>query len=86
MAIEMSDLRTLLACPACHGTLAWTSEQATCGGCGRVYRVEDGIPVLLLDAAAAETTSSSTCTATNIRRTSKSRPRSSIARTPLTSR
>ena len=54
MAIEMSDLRTLLACPACHGTLAWTTEQAACGGCGRLYRVEDGIPVLLLDAAAAE--------------------------------
>ena len=39
----------LLACPVCHGnlTLAGDGESLTCAGCGRVYPVRGGVPVLL---------------------------------------
>ncbi len=40
-------LRALLACPVCHGGLKWSAERVTCDGCGAVYEVEDGIPVML---------------------------------------
>ncbi len=48
------DLHRLLVCPACRGFLAWLPDVARCGACTRAYPVTDGIPVLLLDAAAAE--------------------------------
>jgi glycosyltransferase involved in cell wall biosynthesis/ubiquinone/menaquinone biosynthesis C-methylase UbiE/uncharacterized protein YbaR (Trm112 family) len=41
------DLRSLLACPACRGDLAWVEETVTCRSCGAEYEVVDGIPVLL---------------------------------------
>jgi glycosyltransferase involved in cell wall biosynthesis/ubiquinone/menaquinone biosynthesis C-methylase UbiE/uncharacterized protein YbaR (Trm112 family) len=41
------DLRSLLACPACHGDLKWAAESVTCGSCGIEYDIVDGIPVLL---------------------------------------
>lgn len=48
-------LMELIVCPDCHGdlTLSETSAGAelTCGGCGLVYPVRDGIPVLLVDEA-----------------------------------
>src|ERR1700674_1818034 len=50
----MSDLLTLLACPACHHDLASSQSQCRCTGCGRVYPIADGIPVLLLDEEAAQ--------------------------------
>jgi SAM-dependent methyltransferase len=34
-------------CPLCHGALDWASSQATCGGCGRAFRVAHGVPDLL---------------------------------------
>lgn len=43
----MSDLLSLLACPACRSGLSWTPDEARCEGCGQVYPVIDGIPVLL---------------------------------------
>jgi uncharacterized protein YbaR (Trm112 family) len=57
-----SGLLDILACPACHAPLkeqpvpgaeqAEESELACTGdGCGLVYPVRDGIPVLLVDEA-----------------------------------
>ena len=48
------DLRSLLICPACHGTLTWSEGATRCDACTRVYPVVDGIAVLLVDQAAAE--------------------------------
>lgn len=47
------DLLAIMQCPACTGKL---SERATppalvCADCGRAYRVDDGIPVMLVDEA-----------------------------------
>lgn len=46
----MSGLHDLLACPDCRSGLAWAAVEARCGGCGHVFPIEDGIPVLLADA------------------------------------
>lgn len=43
------DLRSLLDCPGCRGSLVWAREGAICGACSRGYPVIDGIPVMLLD-------------------------------------
>lgn len=52
-------LREILRCPACRSTLV--DAEATGGGtelvcaaqgpdgCGRAYRIDDGVPVLLVD-------------------------------------
>lgn len=47
-------LRALLACPACHAHLSWAIEEAICQGCGKRYPIEDGIPILVADRAAAD--------------------------------
>lgn len=53
-------LLAILCCPAerqgkpCHGTLEERTEGLKCAACGRLYPVEDGIPVLLPDAAKLE--------------------------------
>ena len=45
--------RALLRCPACHAELAdaEAGAQLRCTGCGLVYPVRDGVPVLLVDEA-----------------------------------
>jgi uncharacterized protein YbaR (Trm112 family) len=35
----------------CHGDLAEQADGLHCAKCGRVYPVEDGIPVMLADQA-----------------------------------
>ena len=53
-------LLEILCCPAvdgetaCHGELAETRDGLACATCGRVYPVEDGIPVMLQDRASGE--------------------------------
>lgn len=51
----MSDLpgwlRASLRCPACRSTLEDGPEELACTGCGLVYPVRGGIPVLLVDDA-----------------------------------
>jgi uncharacterized protein len=51
-------LREILVCPKCHaaladGVAADGSPELRCTGadCGLIYRIEDGIPVLLIDEA-----------------------------------
>ncbi len=36
-----------LACPACFSSLELEEEGLICAGCGRVYPIVDGIPMLL---------------------------------------
>jgi uncharacterized protein YbaR (Trm112 family) len=50
----MDVLLTLLVCPACHNDLVWADTHVVCTGCRRTFRIDDGIPVLLIDQQAAE--------------------------------
>ena len=48
------DLREILVCPKCHGALEYRpgpSEALVCQACRLVYRVEDDIPIMLIDEA-----------------------------------
>ena len=47
------QLMEILVCPACRGTVAERPDDGgiECGGCGRIYPVRDGIPVMLVDEA-----------------------------------
>jgi uncharacterized protein YbaR (Trm112 family) len=52
-----AQLLEILACPDTHHAPLTYDEQAqtlTCTECGRVFPIRDGIPVLLLDEAAAD--------------------------------
>jgi uncharacterized protein YbaR (Trm112 family) len=50
-------LLEILCCPAdhegrpCHGDLSELEGGLLCARCGRLYPVEDGIPVMLVDKA-----------------------------------
>jgi uncharacterized protein YbaR (Trm112 family) len=46
-------LREALRCPRCKGDLAYEAEPEAlvCGACRLRYRVEDDIPVMLVDEA-----------------------------------
>lgn len=43
-------LLDILCCPACHGDVKETPEGLLCLACQRLYPIEDGIPVMLIDA------------------------------------
>ena len=48
----LSDkLLEILCCPQCHGDLRYDREHATltCLKCGRVYRIENDIPIMIPD-------------------------------------
>ena len=47
----------ILICPACRGDLTALDEDRglDCGGCGRVYPIRDGIPVMLVEEASPPT-------------------------------
>ncbi len=47
-------LLEILCCPACHGDLAERPDGLRCQGCGLLYPIEDGIPVMLVDRAQKE--------------------------------
>lgn len=38
-----------LGCPVCFETLRFEENSVVCAGCGRVYPVIDGIPVLIAE-------------------------------------
>lgn len=48
-----AELREILACPNCKGELEFREEaqQIRCHACKLVYRIEDEIPVMLIDEA-----------------------------------
>ncbi len=47
------DFLSILVCPACKGDLEYDRERATltCHACKLRYRIEDDIPVMLVDEA-----------------------------------
>ncbi|HVS84911.1 MAG TPA: glycosyltransferase [Gaiellaceae bacterium] len=50
----MTDLKSLLACPACRGALAWSGDDATCAACGASYPAAAGIPRLVAETDAVK--------------------------------
>jgi uncharacterized protein YbaR (Trm112 family) len=50
-------LLEMLVCPACRGEIEPAPEASGlgCRGCGRVYPIRDGIPVMLIDEATPPT-------------------------------
>jgi len=45
------DLLDILVCPRCRGPLAVEQESLRCDACRLRYRVDDGIPVMLISEA-----------------------------------
>ncbi len=45
------DRLAILACPACRVEVQLSGGKLVCQGCGRKYRIEDGIPIMLIDQA-----------------------------------
>jgi uncharacterized protein YbaR (Trm112 family) len=48
-----AELKEILACPKCKGELEFREEEKkiVCKACKLVYRIEDDIPVMLVDEA-----------------------------------
>jgi hypothetical protein len=54
MPKELSKkLLDVLACPKCKGDLAYkkAEQKLICGKCRLAYRIEDGIPIMLVEEA-----------------------------------
>lgn len=49
------ELLEILACPKCKGELRLAADdrELRCGECRLAYRIDDGIPILLIDEAAS---------------------------------
>jgi uncharacterized protein YbaR (Trm112 family) len=45
------DLLEILACPVCKTSVRLEGDKLVCDNCGRRYRIEDGIPIMLIDEA-----------------------------------
>ena len=45
--LKFAELREMLACPACRGELRLEGASVVCEGCGGMYPIVDGIPVLI---------------------------------------
>ena len=43
------ELLDILVCPACRTKVVLADDLLVCSGCGRRYRVHDGIPVMLIE-------------------------------------
>jgi len=46
-----AELLEILACPKCKGELELVRLELICHGCRLAYRIEDGIPIMLIDEA-----------------------------------
>jgi uncharacterized protein YbaR (Trm112 family) len=51
MSMLPPDLLDILACPECRGPLMVEPASLRCDACRLRYRVENGIPVMLIDEA-----------------------------------
>lgn len=47
--VRIINLESILACPACGGDIKRLRDAMKCERCGRVYPIEQGIPMMLLD-------------------------------------
>jgi uncharacterized protein YbaR (Trm112 family) len=49
------ELKEILACPKCKGELEFREQEGEirCNGCRLVFRIDDDIPVMLLEEAKA---------------------------------
>jgi uncharacterized protein len=45
------ELLEILACPVCKTAVRLEESKLVCDNCGRRYRIEDGIPIMLVDEA-----------------------------------
>lgn len=45
------ELLEILACPVCKTAVRLEADKLVCDTCGRRYRIEDGIPIMLIDEA-----------------------------------
>ena len=45
------ELLEILACPVCKTPVRLEGQKLVCDTCGRRYRIEDGIPIMLIDEA-----------------------------------
>jgi uncharacterized protein YbaR (Trm112 family) len=45
------ELLDILHCPVCISKVRLQDDELVCDGCGRRYRIDDGIPVMLADEA-----------------------------------
>lgn len=45
------ELLEILACPVCKTAVRLEGGKLVCDTCGRRYRIEDGIPIMLIDEA-----------------------------------
>jgi hypothetical protein len=45
------SLLEILACPECKTRVELKADRLVCVRCGRRYRIEDGIPIMLVDEA-----------------------------------
>lgn len=45
------EILDILICTKCHDKLEYKSElnNLTCNGCGTIYRIENNIPIMLLE-------------------------------------
>jgi uncharacterized protein YbaR (Trm112 family) len=55
MATLAPELKDVLACPKCKGELEFHEDrdEIVCRACRLVYRIDDGIPVMLIEEARA---------------------------------
>ena len=51
MSMLPQDLLDILACPQCRGPLQVEPASLRCDACKLRYRVDNGIPVMLIDEA-----------------------------------
>jgi len=45
------ELKAILACPACKGSLVFEETRIICPACKKAYPIRDGIPVMLINEA-----------------------------------
>jgi uncharacterized protein len=45
------ELLEILACPACKTPVHLEGDRLVCDSCQRRYRIENGIPIMLIDEA-----------------------------------
>jgi uncharacterized protein len=45
------ELLNILACPACKTPVRLEGNKLVCDDCNRRYRIENGIPIMLIDEA-----------------------------------